>query len=202
MEAMKEMPDKAFELAIVDPDYGLNDKLTCGGTWAANRKKGDAFYGGPPNSEYFSSLFRVSINQIVWGGNYFKLPPSRCFIVWDKPSMRMPTMADCEYAWASFDAVAKIKRVNQEKGGKRIHICQKPVALYKWLLKNYAKQGDKILDTHGGSMSIAIACYDLGFDLELYEIDEDYFREGKARYERHIAQGRLFEPNGEVYGKN
>ncbi len=186
--AMKLMPDKAYDLAIVDPDYGLNEKITCGGTWAANRKKGDGNYGGKPDVEYFAELFRVSANQIIWGGNYFSLPPCRGFIVWDKPSMRIPTMADCEYAWTSFDTVAKICKVNQEKGSIKIHLCQKPVRLYEWLLKNYAKPGDKILDTHCGSGSILIACDIMGYDIDAYEIDKDYYEAAKKRLERHQKQ--------------
>ena len=190
MEGMKDYPDKFFELAIVDPDYGLEDKITNGGTWAAKYKKGDRYLGGKPNGDFWLQLFRVSLNQIVWGGNYFQLPPSRCFLIWDKP--HIPTLADCELAWTSFDRNTKVFKYPRSTPEKRIHICQKPVALYKWLLKNYAKPGDKILDTHGGSMSIAIACHDMGFDLWLYELDEEYFKAGKERLERHQLQTRLF----------
>ena len=188
------MPDKAFDLAIVDPDFGLNDKISNGGTWAAKYKKADGNLGGKPTDEYWSELLRVSANQIVWGGNYFadKLPATRCWIVWDKIA-HMDTLADCELAWTSMDRNAKIYsegRVHHH----RIHICQKPVALYRWLLNNYAKPGQKILDTHGGSMSIAIACDIEGFDLTLCELDKDYFEAGKKRLEQHQAQPRLFAP--------
>lgn len=188
---MRKMPDGAFELAIVDPDYGLGDRITNGGTWAAKYKKGDGDLGGKPSPEYWQQLFRVSANQIVWGGNYFQLPPSRCFVVWDKP--HIPTLSDCEMAWSSFDMNAKVFKCPRSSNEIRIHICQKPVALYEWLLKNYAKPGDRILDTHFGSLSIGIACYNLGFDLTAFEIDRDYFEAGKARLKRHMAQGQLFE---------
>jgi len=187
LAAMQEMPDKAYDLAIVDPDFGLGDKITCGGTWAAKLKKGDGDLGGKPPAEYWRQLFRVSANQIVWGGNYFSLPSSRCFIVWDKKA-HMDTLADCEMAWTSFDQNAKIFPHPRNTSEKRIHICQKPVALYKWLLTNYAKPGDRILDTHGGSGSICIACHDLGFDLDWYEIDVEYFQAAKERLERHQRQ--------------
>lgn len=146
-----------------------------------------------PGKDYFAEIFRVSLNQVIWGGNYASLPPCRGFVIWDKVAL-MATLADCEFAWTSFDRNAKIFRHPRNVAEKRIHITQKPVKLYKWLLKNYAKQGDKILDTHGGSMSSAIACYDMGFDLTLCELDADYFASGKARYDRHVSQGRLFEP--------
>ena len=190
MTAMTEMPDKAYELAVVDPDFGLGDKITCGGTWAAKLKKGDGDLGGKPPAEYWEQLFRVSVNQIVWGGNYFQLAPSRCFIVWDKAA-HMDTLADCEMAWTSFDRNAKIFKHSRNTPEKRIHICQKPVRLYEWLLKNYAKPGDKILDTHGGSGSICIACHDLGFDLDWYEIDAEYFQAAKGRLERHQRQATI-----------
>jgi len=187
MEAMAKMPDKAYELAIVDPDFGLNEKISNGGTWASKYKKGDGDLGGKPPVEYWNQLFRISVNQIVWGGNYFQLRESRCFIVWDKIA-QMDTLADCEMAWTSFDRNAKIYRHPRNTSEKRIHICQKPVALYQWLLKNYAKPGDKILDTHGGSCSIAIACDIMGFDLDCYEIDEYYDRAAVERFERHKQQ--------------
>jgi site-specific DNA-methyltransferase (adenine-specific) len=187
LEAMKSMPDKAYELAIVDPDFGLNEKISNGGTWASKYKKGDGDLGGKPPVEYWNQLFRISVNQIVWGGNYFQLRESRCFIVWDKIA-QMDTLADCEMAWTSFDRNAKIYRHPRNTSEKRIHICQKPVALYQWLLKNYAKPGDKILDTHGGSCSIAIACDIMGFDATIYEIDEDYYKVAVERFERHKQQ--------------
>lgn len=188
---MRETPDGYYDLAVVDPDFGLNEKISSGGTWAAKYKKGDGDLGGKPTERYFQELFRVSKNQIIWGGNYFGLPATRCVIAWDKVA-HMDTMADFEMAWTSFDMNAKIFKHVRNTSERRIHICQKPIALYKWLLTNYAKPGDRILDTHGGSMSIAIAAYDLGFDLDLTELDADYYRDGVARFNRHKAQGQLF----------
>ena len=193
MVAMAEMEDNAFDLAIVDIPYGLGDKLTQGGTWASKYKAGDAVWDVLPDKTYFDELFRVSKNQVIWGGNYANkyLRGNRHFIIWDKLS-HMPTMADCEYAWSSFDTNAKIYKHPRNTSEKRIHITQKPVALYQWLLKNYAKQGDKILDTHLGSGSIALACHDMGFDLEGYEIDEEYYNGAVKRLKKHQQQIRMF----------
>lgn len=193
MEMMKEFPDKYFELAIVDPDFGLNEKISQGGTWANKYKKEDGNLGGKPDNNYFKELFRVSKNQIIWGGNYFidNLYPTRCFIIWDKIA-KMETLADCEIAWTSFDRNSKIYCHTRNSQETRIHICQKPIKLYKWLLKNYAKQGDKILDTHLGSMSSAIACWDMGFDLTGSELDKDYYEQGIKRVEQHKKQLQLF----------
>ena len=143
-----------------------------------------------PPSEYWMQLFRVSKNQIVWGGNYFGLPAHRCFIVWDKMTY-VPTMSQVEQAWTSFDSPARLKKINSNNTN-RIHPTQKPVALYKWLLDNYAKQGDKILDTHMGSGSIAIACHQMGFDLTACELDKDYYESALKRIELNIRQKSLF----------
>lgn len=191
MEAMKDMPDNAYDLAIVDPPYGIGDKLTQGGTWASKYAKGDASWDIAPPIKYWEELFRVSKNQIVWGGNYFGLPPNRCFIIWDKVA-HMDTLADCEMAWTSFDKNAKIFKHVRNTSEQRIHICQKPVKLYEWLLTNYAKEGDKILDTHLGSGSIAIACHNLKFDLTGYELDTEYYEAATKRLKQHQAQQRLF----------
>ena len=191
MQLMARYPDKYFDLAIIDIPYGLGDKLTQGGTWANKYKKGDADWDVLPNESFFKELFRVSKNQIIWGGNYTSLPPSRCFIIWDKVA-QMDTMADCEFAWTSFDSNAKIFRHVRNTSEKRIHITQKPIKLYKWLLDKYAKQGDKILDTHLGSGSIAIACHDYGFDLTACELDKEYYEAAIKRFLNHSAQTKLF----------
>ncbi len=194
MEAMKDMPDKYFELAIVDPPYGIGDKkLTSGGTWASKYKTGDAQWDVAPKPEYFQELFRVSQNQIIWGGNYFNLPPTRGFVIWDKVA-HIPTMSDCEYAWTSFDRNAKAcKQMRDGNAAEpKIHICQKPIKLYKWLLTNYASPGDKILDTHVGSASSLIACEEYGFQYLGIELDPDYYQAAKKRLETFKAQGRLF----------
>lgn len=135
---------------------------------------------------------RVSKEQVIWGGNYFPLRPSRGFVIWDKGEMMYGrSFAECEYAWLSIDCSARIYKLNPTQL-ERIHPTQKPVALYKWLLDKYAKKGDKILDTHGGSMSIAIACHDYDFELDICELDKDYFNEATMRLKRHVAQQRLF----------
>lgn len=194
MIGMKEFPDKYFELAIVDPPYGLDRyKKKDGG----NSKKIKSFGGNteswnnePPQKEYFNELARVSKNQIIWGGNNFELPRSEYFIVWDKGQF-MPSFARCEYAWTNSKIPAKIFEYrSQDK--YRIHPTQKPVALYAWILNNYAKKGDKILDTHLGSGSSAIACYDLGFDFIGFEIDKEYFESAQKRINDHKAQISIF----------
>jgi len=191
MVMMARYEDNHFDLAIVDIPYGLGDKLTQGGTWASKYKRGDAYWDKLPTKEYFNELFRVSKNQIIWGGNYVELHPNRCYIIWDKVAL-MPTMADSEYAWTSFDRNAKTFRHVRNTSEKRIHITQKPIKLYEWLLMNYAKEGDKILDTHLGSGSIAIACHNLGYDLTACEIDEEYFKDANERLKLHQSQLRIF----------
>ena len=191
MELMARYPDKYFDLALIDIPYGLGEKLTQGGTWASKYKKGDADWDIIPDKKFFNELFRVSKNQIIWGGNYADLPPARCFIIWDKIAL-MDTMADCEFAWTSFDKNAKIFRHVRNTSEKRIHITQKPVALYKWILDKYAKEGDKILDTHGGSCSLAIACHDYGYELTCCELDVDYYNKAVERIKNHVSQLKLF----------
>jgi len=198
MALMARYPDKYFDLAIVDPPYGIgfDNKI--------RDKKSKSWDNSIPNNKYFIELIRISKNQIVWGGNYFPYLWSngcKSFIFWDKdPSVE--TYSDGELAWSSFDIPAKrfywawnglangIKGRN--KTDKTIHPTQKPVELYKWLLDKYAKQGDKILDTHLGSGSIAIACHDYGFDLTACELDKEYFDKAMQRINNHVAQQKLF----------
>jgi site-specific DNA-methyltransferase (adenine-specific) len=193
MTGMSRYPDKFFELAIVDPEYGIEVNMNMGrrkGMGAKHIKKG--WDSKPPSDNYFDELFRISKNQIVWGGNYFNMPPTRGFIVWDKKTPEELSFSMCEFAWTSFDCVAKIfKKPIQTENSNRIHPTQKPVALYKWLLKNYAKQGDKILDTHMGSQSSRIAAYDMGFDFYGWELDKDYFDAGNKRFEIYRSQMKL-----------
>jgi site-specific DNA-methyltransferase (adenine-specific) len=191
MLLMARYPDKYFDLAIVDIPYGLGDKLTQGGTWANKYKKSDADWDVLPTKDYFNELFRISKNQIIWGGNYTELPATRCFLIWDKIA-QMETMADCEFAWTSFDKNAKIFRHVRNTSEKRIHITQKPISLYKWILDKYAKEGDKILDTHLGSGSIAIACHDYGFELTACELDKEYYDKSIQRIKNHTNQTKLF----------
>ena len=202
MEAMKAMPDKAYELAICDIPYGIESAISKGGgshtkssvkfhqLYSENGKTWDKAV----SPDYFHELQRVSANQIIFGANYYNMPACRGFIVWDKPEMRIHTMSDCEYAWTSFDRPAKIQRISRATRGAPISPTQKPVRLYEWLLKNYAKPGDKILDTHCGSGSILIACDIMGYSIDAYEIDPDYYQAAKERLERHQKQGKLFEP--------
>ena len=196
MKYMASLPDKAFDLAIVDPPYGLGDRTMKGGCdkntqvrFGSHISKGWDVLA--PTAEYWKELFRCSINQIVWGGNYFGLPAHRTFIAWDKMTYP-PTMSQVEQAWTSFDEPARLIQINSNQPG-RIHPTQKPVALYRWLLKNYAKPGQRILDTHLGSGSIAIACDIEGFDLVGCEIDADYIKAARHRLAVHLSAPRLFE---------
>ena len=196
MELMARYPDKYFDLAICDPPYGLGSKLTQGGTWSKKWQTKGADWDKIPNKEYFDELFRVSKNWIIWGGNYFieYLPNCRCFITWHKPYMDgMHSMSNVELALTSFDMNAKKVSINKDLGNEeRIHVTQKPVALYKWLLDKYAKQGDKILDTHGGSCSLAIACHDYGYELTCCELDVEYYNKAVERIKNHVSQLKLF----------
>lgn len=191
MELMDEYPDNWFDLAIVDPPYGIGDKFKGGksGKMQFNEVV-DNGWDVAPDAEYFRELMRVSKNQIIWGGNYFDLPPTRCFIVWDKKISDDFTLAMAELAWTSFDKLAKIYRLSISE--KKQHPTQKPVKLYNWLLSKYAEKGQKILDTHMGSGSIAIACHYAGCHLTASELDEDYFNAACERIERETAQTTLF----------
>lgn len=198
MEYMAGLPDKAFDLAIVDPPYGFGNALVAGGTWAVKYQAKGAAWDVAPSREYFDELRRVSENQIVWGGNYFTehIKPARCCISWVKPNMAgMHTMADFELALTSFDKNAKIYSLSSQSDDSRIHVCQKPVKLYEWLLTNYAKSGQRILDTHLGSGSSAIAAHNLCFDFVGMELDADYYAAACKRFEQHKAQGSLFVPD-------
>ena len=225
LEAMLAMPDNSYELAIVDPPYGL--KIAKAKPKKINNYKGKTLQGGKvnvirsnytpkdwdnnaPYELYFSELQRISKNQIIWGGNYFNLPPTKGIIVWNKFN-QLPTYADGEMAWTSFDKPLKILHYlwdgfkqgqniglnpkphgNHELKEKRIHPTQKPVKLYEWLLDNYAKEGDSILDTHLGSGSIALACHNRGYSLDAYEIDEEYYNAATERLRIHQSQLTIF----------
>ena len=197
MDLMREFPDKHFDLAIVDPPYGIGVGSTpMSSKWASSRLEKKDWDSAIPDQDFFSELFRVSENQIIWGGNYFDLPSSRCFIVWDKGAgFKDRSFAECELAWSSFDRSAKIFQRDPLACGDylgKFHPTQKPVALYRWLLHNYAKPGDKILDTHLGSGSIAIACHEKGFHLTGSELDPDYFAAMQKRLSEVTAQGDMF----------
>ena len=194
MEGMARYPDKYFDLAIVDPPYGININESIG------RRKGQKHSGNKkvkwdneiPSSIYFIELFRVSKNQIIWGGNYFLdyLNSTPCFIMWDKGFSELLTFAQFELAWTSFKTSCKKFNHSHIQNNKQ-HPTQKPIKLYKWLLNNYAKQGDKILDTHLGSGSSRIAAYEMGFDFTAFELDTEYFEAQEKRYKNHIAQLKL-----------
>ena len=219
MDLMKRYPDKCFNLAITDPPYGIGEdgsRNSSRTTIFAKSKNYKPYSGNdkePPSPEYFKELFRVSKNQIIWGANHFISRisiDSSCWIVWDKVNGNND-FADCELAWTSFKSAVRkfsfmwhgmyqgksisegtIHQGNKKLNEIRVHPNQKPVALYKWLLSNYAKPGDRILDTHLGSGSIAIACKDLGFDLVGCEIDKYYFDTAKKRIDAYYPHGMLF----------
>lgn len=204
---MRRLPNNAFDLAIVDPPYGMGN--------SDERQKHEGRFGGrfcryietnvksgiktdnrnwkdmpqwdvAPPSEYFKELVRVSKNQVVWGANYFAMPPTRCFLVWNKMQSENFSMAMCEYAWTSFNNNAKMFTMAPQRGkhSGKFHPTEKPVELYAWILKMFAKSGDTILDTHMGSQSSRIAAYLMGYDYTGYEIDPWYFQKGEERFQR------------------
>lgn len=201
MDGLKSFPDKFFDLAIVDVPYGLGED---GGDKSRHHSQKKYIKKGwdktAPNDEYFDELMRVTKNQIIWGANHFisKIPfDSSCWIIWDKD--RYGDFADGEAAWTSFKTALRIFKYTwdgfrKEKPEERFHPTQKPIALYKWCLENYAKPGNKILDTHLGSQSSRIAAYKLGFDFWGYEIDNDYFKQGCERFEKAIAEPLFNQP--------
>ena len=200
MVYMAGLPDKAFDLAIVDPPYGIGVGNTpMSSKWASSRLEKKDWDSAVPDQAYFDELRRVSTNQIIFGGNYFILPPSRCFVVWDKGAgFKGRSFAECEFAWSSFDENAKVYSRDPLACGDykgKFHPTQKPVALYEWLITNYAKPGQRILDTHLGSGSSAIAAHNLGFDFVGTELDADYYAAACKRFEAHKAQQTLFQPD-------
>lgn len=208
MDGMKEFPDKYFDLAIIDPPYGINESGSKNHTRSklTTAKNYKAFYGNDlkaPDNTYFKELFRVSKNQIIFGANHFisKIPyDSHCWIVWDKDNGESD-FADCELAWTSFStATRKFKykwhgmlQENMKNKEIRIHPTQKPVALYEWILNQYAKEGDIILDTHVGSASSLIACYNTLHKFVGFELDKHYYELSKKRLNSEMAQMRLFD---------
>lgn len=208
MNIIKDYEDDHFDLAIVDPPYGIEldyfnrPKSKYIGSATHNRyyHLPDSLNNSKPNEEYFKELFRISKNQIIWGGNYFidHLKSTQCYIIWDKQNTG--NWADCEMAWTSFKSPAKIftfmwngmLQGDMKNKEIRIHPTQKPVKLYEWILNNYAEKGQKILDTHLGSGSIAIACHYYGVDLLGIEIDKEYYDQAKERIDRLTRQETLF----------
>ena len=218
LPAMREMEDNQFDLAIVDPPYGIGWDGEKEGMSAGKRKDGSIrtektwknrhlkktytkkeWDTSKPDAEYFTELFRVSKNQIIWGGNYFSeyLPSSGGCIVWDKGVSDGMTLSQAELAWTQKTNSIKIAKIlwagyKKQEQEFRIHPTQKPVALYKWLLSNYANTGDTILDTHLGSGSSVIACLEMGFEITGYELDAEYFEAMQQRIKIHQSQGRMF----------
>jgi len=195
LEALQEMEDNQYDLAIVDPPYGVDTGSAFQGSGKLKNRTLNLDtkiqrWDTAPSAEYFEQLFRVSKQQIIWGGNYFDLPPTRCVIAWDKVQP-WENFSGWEMGWTSFNKPAPIFKFDNRTGGK-IHPTQKPIELYKWCLEKFASPGDKILDTHLGSGSIACACYDLGFDLDAWELDIDYYTKAVARFEEYSKQSKLF----------
>lgn len=192
MDGMKEFPDKYFDLAIVDPPYGID--INKSGRLKKYNDTRKTWDDNIPEEDYFNALFRVSKNQIIWGGNYFYLPPTKCFLIWDKRQPENISFASCEFAWTSFNSVAKtfyMSPMNTDKN--RIHPTQKPVALYDWILSRYAKPGYKILDTHVGSASSLIACHKNGYKYVGFELDPYYYKLAKQRLEAEENQMNFFD---------
>ena len=193
MEVMKTFKDKQFSLAIIDPPYGIG--MDGNNNWSGSKHEVKDWDNSAPSTEYFSELMRISKNQIIWGANHFisRMPfDSKCWLIWDKKNDGF-SFADGEMAWTSFDTAVRFFRYHRgQQTDKRIHPTQKPVQLYKWLLQNYAKDGDTILDTHFGSLSIGIACHDMKFDLTAIELDADYYEQAKQRLINHQRQLTIF----------
>lgn len=211
MDVMRQYPDKYFDLAVVDPPYGSGGvhmstvhgsaggstdtpRITrTGGKWAAKYAKKIVSWDYAPGEDYFNELFRVSKEQIIWGGNYFQLPPNRCFLVWLKTNIPENfTMAMAEYAWCSFNDNAKVIKMSSAGIAGRFHPTQKPEELYRWIYAHYTKPGYKILDTHLGSGSSRRAAYDFDLDFLGVEIDKEYFDKQEAAWEQYTAQQSLF----------
>ena len=196
MQLMARYPDKYFDLAIVDPPYGI-ERFKKGSLRfdKSEKAKNGLKWDVKPNEKYFNELFRVSKNQIVWGANNFILPPSEYFLVWNK-KQTVENFASAEYAWVSMGLKTPAKvfdfGIHKHNHTDKIHPTQKPIDLYKFILDKYAKQGDKILDTHLGSGSIAIACHDYGFELTACELDAEYYEKAVQRIKNHTNQQKLF----------
>jgi len=193
MDLLKRSKDNEYDLAICDPPYGIG--MDGNNNWSGSKHKVKDWDNYAPSKEYFNEFMRISKNQIIWGANHFisKMPyDSKCWLIWDKKNDGF-SFADGEMAWTSFDTAVRFFRYHRgQQTDKRIHPTQKTVALYKWLLDKYAKEGDKILDTHLGSGSIAIACHDYKFELTACELDKDYYNDAIKRIKNHVAQQKLF----------
>ena len=222
LELMRTLPDKCFQLAIADPPYGgagndisganeiRNERgrfkkfqqcSRTGGTWAAKYGTNIKEWDVAPSQEFFDELERVSVNRIIWGANYFTMPPTRCFVVWKKMTISESfTMAMAEYAWTSFNANAKVFEFppQGDRNDPKFHPTQKPVELYAWLMNTYAKPGDRIFDPMMGSQSSRIAAYKLGFDYVGCELNKEYFAKGCERFDRE-CHGITISESGQRY---
>jgi len=188
MEFMKNVPDKFFELAIVDPPYGIGGGLKGGRPFSMlNGNEWDI----PPDNKYFDSLFKISKNQIIWGGNYFNLGRTRGFIIWHKENDGRD-FSECEFAWSSFECPSRIYQQRYIGKKESMHPTEKPIALYRWLLLKYAKPGDKIFDSHVGSASSLIACHLEGFEYVGCELDPVYYKQANERLKQYKMQQSLF----------
>lgn len=194
VEYMRTLPDGYFDLAIADPPYGIN--ISANPFRGKQAKK--SWDGNVPDDSFFLELFRVSRNQMIWGGNYFGLPPNKHFLIWDKKQPFNFSSSMCEYCWSSLDTPAKMFSYNVGNELGKIHPTQKPVALYAWVLKNYAAVGEKVFDPMMGSQSSRIAAYKLGIDYVGCEIDADYYASGCARFERE-CNGVYTDAHGHVF---
>jgi site-specific DNA-methyltransferase (adenine-specific) len=203
MEFMRSCKDKQFDLAVVDPPYGINVNESIGrykGQKHSGHKKA-VWDSSIPNELFFSELFRVSKNQIIWGGNYFNLPPCRCFIIWDKLFSDELTFSMYEFAWSSFYSMSKGFKYNPAMDRPKQHPTQKPVALYDWIFRNYAKPNDTILDTHMGSQSSRISAYKAGLDFTGCELDPEYFEQGNERFKQFLLKYGTPDPTKAIQGQ-
>lgn len=197
MKAMQEIPDKFFELAICDPPYGIGMDGGCVGYRGKNVFEKKNWDKATPPPEYFRELMRISVNQVIWGGNYFNLPPTRCFLIWDKGAgFKGRSYAEAELAWTSFDKNVRVFTYDPLCRGDykgKIHPTQKPVALYEWVISKFAKDGDKIIDTHAGSGSCCIAAHRMRHEWIGFEIDESYYKKADERIRQEMAQMSIFD---------
>lgn len=197
MEYMAGLPDKAFDLAIVDPPFGIG-KFWMKDTKTYKYGKETNWNAAIPSSEYFKELFRISSDQIIWGGNYFTefLPPVNSWLIWDKVVPAAVKFSQATMAWTSLKTATRIKRIQWSgaicPGRAGIHPCEMPIALYRWQMKEFAKPGFKLFDSHGGSMSIAVAAHQMGYDLTVCEIDKKYFTAAKKRFKEQTQQQSIF----------
>ena len=204
LDVMDEIPEKLFDLALTDPPYGLGDRLSNGGGKLKNSPfrvlyKESKWNDILPEKQIFNKIFQASKNQIIWGGNYFELPPSRCMIAWDRVQA-MPTLSAWELGWTSFDKPSKMFSCSS-MDLNRFHPTQKPVALFVWCLLNYSKPGDLIIDPFCGSGTTAIACHKTGRRFLCIDKDEEYIKMAKQRYSDLLLQTDLFDQKVEKTGQ-